>query len=74
MQWFGESWGAPICAEAPQTEPPVGRPCLYCKEAIGPFDRGFILPYYKKDEVIMAPYHYSCFLRSVGIAEQDSEC
>lgn len=45
MQWFGKSWGAPICDIADQIDTPVGEPCGYCEDPIAEGDIGFRMPF-----------------------------
>lgn len=65
MQWFGDSWGAPVCAQTEHVAAPVGKICVECKREIGPDDSGFILPYIPyppQGRFTEAYYHRDCFL------------
>lgn len=72
VQWFGQSWDAPICEIAPKAEVPVGRVCGWCGETFGPEDSGLLLD---ADETTM-PYHVECQLRSVlgSVAHVEHRC
>ena len=69
IQWFGKSWGAPICTDSTHVATPVGQMCLLCTKAIEPRDRGFVMDYEQKfgcREVERRPAHRDCFMRSIG--------
>lgn len=70
MQWFGESWNAPICRLA-HTETPVGRPCMHCHKPITETDIGLVIPYYG-EAVSQEPWHLGCFKDSLGLVEDAS--
>ena len=78
MQWFGHSWGAPICREGSKVEVPVGEPCLWCSEAITADDQGVSTPYLGEigTDWCMRPMHLDCQLRSIlgGINHQRGDC
>ena len=57
MQYFGESWGAPINETSAQAPTPVGEPCEWCTVAFADDDRGVII----HGSVTIA-YHRECFL------------
>lgn len=73
MQWFGESWGAPICATCEHVAAPQGERCLECTLPIHENDFGFIIPYFKEMELAEAFYHRDCFLNSVLGKERGRE-
>ena len=58
MMWFGKSWGAPMCADCPQVDAPVGEPCVHCEEPIAAGESGVIA---SNGPV----YHLNCFLRGL---------
>lgn len=69
MQWFGKSWGAPVC-EGEHIATPVGTICFgSCAQPIVEGDRGVVLPFLGFEGIGHAspdaPYHLACFLRSV---------
>lgn len=57
MEWFGESWGAPVNRDCPQVEPPVGVACERCDRFILPTDQGM-----KMETVV---YHRECFYKTI---------
>jgi hypothetical protein len=62
INWFSpESWGAPICADAPRCETPVGETCGRCGGAITETDEGVTLP---TDGGPLA-FHLACHLKAV---------
>jgi hypothetical protein len=65
MRWFGESWGAPVCAEEDRVEVPVGRPCLGCGVAIEAGGSGLVIPFLGVEAETEEPWHLDCFLRSI---------
>jgi hypothetical protein len=77
--WFGESWGAPVCEEAPHRETPIGKPCLDCGIAITEDDQGMLMPHvFAENQWRLAATHLKCFLRSIGapfepVADEDDE-
>lgn len=56
MQYFGESWGAPINELSPQVPTPVGEPCAWCTLAIQDGDPGVLT------DGTPTPYHRDCFM------------
>lgn len=65
MQWFGRAPWAPICADCPRIDTPVGVPCARCDEPIAADDDGVTIPHVGDATVELRPYHYECQLRSV---------
>jgi hypothetical protein len=80
MNWFGPPWPsaaarAPVCVDdADRIPTPVGEKCLYCREPIGPDDRGVNMPYVHladaststRDFVTSVAYaHIECSFRQV---------
>jgi hypothetical protein len=88
--WFGESWGAPMCEDAPHVTTPVGALCLHCEEPVRADDRGVTVPQCGLDDLarrldperLLAPsrvaLHLECHLRdtvgSVGHIEGRCSC
>lgn len=67
INWFGpESWGAPVCDDAPRCEPPVGNLCVRCSEPIRQNDSGVTMP----GSAGPVTYHLDCHLKSVLNHEQ----
>jgi hypothetical protein len=66
MQWFGDSWGAPVCDETAHVATPTGQPCLYCKKAILAEDIGFLIPCVR-ETVTTEPWHYECLVQSLNL-------
>lgn len=64
-QWFGRSWGAPICEAENYAETPVGEPCLRCREVILPGDSGMITLFMRADGSSLQPQHLACFMRGI---------
>ena len=66
-QWFGESWGAPVCEPAQHTATPTGEPCAeLCGDPIEERDQGFLIPLLREDrEPVLLAYHRMCFLRTI---------
>lgn len=79
MQYFGKSWGAPICEQIPEVPVPIGKVCVGCGNTIKEADSGLILPFsgIKDDDGLVQPflgddghsvsYHIDCFLKNVGL-------
>jgi len=68
MQWFGESWGAPVCSRGRRVSTPVGSRCEKCALRIREDDRGLIMPVIDLDESgppQLVVYHLDCFLLQV---------
>lgn len=67
-QWFGESWGAPICRECPHVSTPVGQRCGSCNAPIEADDQGVLLPHLGALNDVQyraLPYHLDCFLDGI---------
>jgi len=77
LQWFGESWGAPICDPADHADTPTGQACARCEKPIEPGAQGLLVLHVgdiKPPERL--PWHLDCWLESLGIkynAEQAAE-
>lgn len=71
MKWFGESWGAPVCA--PEDHAPVpGGACTVCEELFKAADQGLILPFLGgPGDPSELPYHLGCFREALGIGRSD---
>lgn len=69
MQWFGESWGAPVCILTEHVDTPLGKVCVDCEKEIRPGDSGFVVPYLRPPQgrFTEAYYHRDCFLGNLGI-------
>lgn len=65
MNWFGVSWGAPICEEVTKVDIPVGEPCFHCGGRIQESDRGLVLPFLGSDGVKPSPWHLVCFIKAI---------
>ncbi len=65
MNWFGESWGAPVCEPAERVSTPVGAACLRCEKPIAEDDCGVFLTSMGADQ----PIHFGCFLVEIGFPE-----
>lgn len=68
MEWFGASWGAPVCGTCPHVETPIGQRCARCGRPIGASDQGVRLPYAGPLADVTyqpLPYHLDCFLSGV---------
>lgn len=79
-QWFGESWGAPVCDPGARVDTPVGEPCVMCGRAIEAASRGLVIDCLLTLEPISAEYdgrnglnvntrrpmHLECFLENIG--------
>lgn len=68
-KWFGDSWGAPCCEVEAHAPPPVGRPCMRCREPIKLGDQGLLHPHIAMVGDVytgsIEPTHLDCFLRSI---------
>lgn len=67
---FGEFWDAPVCDDGISVPTPVGRPCLWCGEAIEDGDQGQLMGTVRLDgsgepTPGSEPIHRECALRSV---------
>lgn len=68
VKWFGESWGAPICAPEEKRDTPVGSLCCCgCGRAIQEGDQGLLLWTLgaKPHEVGYGAWLYDCFWHSI---------
>ncbi len=66
MQWFGESWGAPVCDPKTHIPTPVGSSCAACSAPIAAADCGVHLPFVGDPSGKgYLDYHHLCFLRSI---------
>jgi hypothetical protein len=67
--WFGKKYPARAYADCPQTETPVGEPCVHCDERIEAGDDGW---FYANGPVA----HRECYLRGVigSVAHQERRC
>jgi hypothetical protein len=72
MQWFGESWGAPICRDGEHIATPVGKVCTGCEKEINEGDPGFVLPFltYPGTKYTEAFYHRDCLLATFGLGDR----
>ena len=64
-QWFGQSWGAPICDPEDHCATPVRDPCLHCRELILVGDQGLVMPLVEGAILRMVAMHLDCYLRRV---------
>lgn len=62
MRWFGDEPFAPVCHVTPRAERPIGAPCYWCDDPIGPDETGFLIPHCGQDE---RPIHDFCQLRTL---------
>lgn len=79
INWFGlRAWDAPVCAEAPRCDIPVGTNCGRCGQPIGATDSGVTLP--GSDGRVA--FHFACHLKmilphtlwpSTGLVPDDSD-
>jgi hypothetical protein len=67
VQYFGDSWGAPICQD--QVPVPIGDRCLGCNELIWPSDQGLLIWHGDPAVPGYRPWHLDCFLRFIGAPE-----
>lgn len=66
VKWFGETWGAWVCAPADHIETPVKELCMLCEKPIEPTDQGLMVPYVPACGPVRGePWHRECFLRSI---------
>ncbi len=66
--WFGAARGAPVERMWRKVDPPVGRKCAYCDQAIETWQDGFVLPLLGgADDPPDLPYHRGCFQESLGL-------
>ncbi len=67
MQWFGESWGAPVCEYAQHAQTPVGSSCAQlCGDSITENDQGFLIPLLGLDgPPEYLAHHIQCWRESV---------
>lgn len=70
MNWFGESWDAPINDPTEHVETPVGIECGHCEERIVAGDRGVYVNGYA------SPLHFECFMRGIvgSVGHQRGTC
>lgn len=65
-QWFGDSWGAPMCDPEFHTETPVGLACNECGAVIVVGDQGITMAFVGVGgEPGVVAYHIDCWLAHV---------
>jgi len=69
-QWFGKSWGAPVCDPASHVVTPIGEACLFCDKLIAAHHQGLTLP--DAGTGIPRSVHLDCFLRNIGVSTAPS--
>ncbi len=69
MNWFGETWNAPVCDPENHVDTPIGEWCSQCKQKIQEQDKGLMVPHDMGGTVTERPVHIKCFLVMVGLAE-----
>jgi hypothetical protein len=81
MQWFGESWDAPVCDPRWHVDTPVGKLCDWCQEPVDEGDSGVVMGGMTLDaDGIPAPvivvHHRNCFLRQTlgSVGHQKGTC
>lgn len=68
VQWFGESWGAPVNKTARHALTPVGQPCMRCGIPIRRDDRGLLVVHCTETsltgrvDAVRRPWHHHCFV------------
>ena len=68
MNWFGKSWGAPVCEPQDHVATPVGQKCGYCDQAIGEGEIGLVMPVVgNPGDPSTLPYHHACLMKSMGL-------
>lgn len=65
IRWFGESWSAPVCRDAPSVPTPIGELCVYCHGPIARDDQGLVLPLITAQGQGTAAYHRHCYISSI---------
>lgn len=71
VRWFGRDAGfGGVCDEASRVHRPIGKPCAYCDDPIGPDDEGLLLAGSNN------PWHHECLIRQVvgSVAHQTQTC
>lgn len=69
VQWFGESWEAPVCRPDRHVETPDG-PCARCGRRIQLGDKGLLIPFFDGEHPpTREPWHLLCFLIHVDSTE-----
>lgn len=61
VNWFGESWGAPVNFDCPKCETPEGDPCGRCELPIVEGDRGMVTD----GAPSPVAFHKDCFLKMI---------
>jgi hypothetical protein len=69
MQWFGEDWGAPVCAPSNHVPVPIGMKCQLCDCFIAADDQGFLIPNLDAARQRL-PWHRDCLAWSIGIRQR----
>lgn len=68
MQWFGESWGAPVCSTCEHVSIPVGQSCIECGKPIEETDCGFVVPFLSRERrYAEVTFHRACFVGTFGL-------
>jgi hypothetical protein len=74
-RWFGESWGAPVCAPRAEVPTPVGKLCQghahmhheLRPEAIAEGDQGVMIPHLHPVSTEWWAWHLDCWLHEIGV-------
>jgi hypothetical protein len=67
MKWFGESWGAPVCAPEDHAELPT-TPCGYCEKPFVETDKGVLMPFVgNPGDPPEIGYHHPCLMIALGL-------
>jgi hypothetical protein len=76
MRWFGYKPFADICRDHHRVETPIGDPCCWCEEPIGPDEDGFLIPVFTTEGVKFLPWHSECNFRQLvgGVNHQRGLC
>src|SRR4030095_391974 len=71
-QWFGKSWGAPICDPNDHVPTPAWTRCARCREHIVDGDQGVVSLLVTETGWEPIAHHLDCFLK--GILPHGPEC
>lgn len=62
LQWFGGSWGAPVCVDSENVPIPIGERCFACGMSFSWYSQGLMVPHVGHKGVTPRPWHLACFL------------
>jgi len=79
MRWFGQSWGAPVCASYTfvpyEKVPAFCKLCIACEKPITESDHGLMMPHlpFNRSEWMVCGWHLQCLMENMGLGQRSAE-